>query len=69
MLTSALILETECSGSLFICSSSLLGRFFSLSMLSERWLSFPSKTLAFSSAEADEDSAFWRRFFSFSRLT
>jgi len=69
MLTSALILETECFDSLFSCASSVLRRFFSLSMLSERWPSFPSKTLAFSSAEAAEDSAFWRRFFSFSSLT
>ena len=62
LLTSAFIVDTESFDSLFSCSISLWRSFFSLSMLSEIWFSFRSKTLAFSSAEATEDSAFMRRF-------
>lgn len=65
LLTSAPIREIEDFDSLFNCVSSLFRRFFSLSMLSERWLSFPSKRDAFSSAEAAADSALRRRFNSF----
>lgn len=63
-LTSAVTLESENFESLFTCASSFCRCFFSLSMLSERWVSFPSNRLAFSSAEAAEDSAFFRRFIS-----
>ena len=68
-LTSAVILAAESLDSLLICARSLLRCFFSLSMLSERWLSFLSKTLAFSSAEAAEVSAFVRSFISFWSFT
>lgn len=69
VLTSAVILATESLDSLLRCARSLLRCLFSLSMLSERWLSFPSKTLAFSSATAAEVSAFLRRFISFWSFT
>lgn len=68
-LTSAFILAAESLDSFLICARSLFRCLFSLSMLSERWLSFPSKTLAFSSAEAAEVSAFVRRFISFWSFT